>query len=326
MVHPAVIAILNTGRRIYGWGKRLTRQPTTPSLPAVDYSGQAASDVIKTKILAPEPCMICRFGGTEMTVLMYYYHIHRQPKFPLEKSLSYILGRMRPFWWDGMVQYKIQYLSGFFPAEPEYLERFCQQMLQDIQEIDILGSWLREEQFLREQMPRVITVRLQDLEPYYHEHPWSEALAGKTVLVVHPFAETIQKQYQKRELLFSNPNILPEFTLKTFKAVQSIAGNECGFPDWFAALEWMCNQIAQIEFDIAIIGAGAYGLPLAAHVKRLGKKGIHLGGATQILFGIRGKRWDDRPFFQQFFNDHWVRPDPKETPANFQLVEGGCYW
>jgi len=326
MVHPAVISILNTSRRIYGWGKRLTRQPTTPSLPAVDYSGQAASDVIKTKILAPEPCMICRFGGTEMTVLMYYYHIHRQPKFPLEKSLSYILGRMRPFWWDGMVQYKIQYLSGFFPAEPEYLERFCQQMLQDIQEIDILGSWLPEEQFLREQMPQAITVRLQDLEPYYHQHPWSTALAGKTVLVIHPFAETMQQQYPKRELLFPNSNILPEFTLKTFKSVQSIAGNDCGFPDWFAAFEWMKEQVAQIEFDIAIIGAGAYGLPLAAQVKRLGKKGIHLGGATQILFGIRGKRWDDDPFFQQLFNDHWVRPHPTEVPGNFQVVEGGCYW
>jgi len=326
MVHPAVIAILNTSRRIYGWAKRLTRYQKAPSSPAVDYAGQVASEVIQAKIAAPEPCMIGRFGGVEMATLMYYQSIHQKSQFWLQKSWAYIRGETRPFWWDHNIQKKMRYNAGFFPAEPPYLERFCEQMLQDIQAIDILGSWLPEERFLREQMPRVITVRLQDLEPYYHEHPWSEALAGKTVLVVHPFAETIQKQYQKRELLFANPNILPEFTLKTFKAVQSIAGNECGFPDWFAALEWMCNQIAQIEFDIAIIGAGAYGLPLAAHVKRLGKKGIHLGGATQILFGIRGKRWDDDPFFQQFFNDHWVRPDPKETPANFQLVEGGCYW
>jgi hypothetical protein len=58
----------------------------------------------------------------------------------------------------------------------------------------------------------------------------------------------------------------------------------------------------------------------------LGKKGIHLGGATQILFGIRGKRWDDDPFFQKLFNDYWVRPHPTEVPGNFQVVEGGCYW
>ncbi len=326
MVHPAVISILNTSRRIYGWGKRLTRKQTTPSLPAVDYSGQGASDMIQTKISAPEPCMIARFGGVEMAALMYYHSIHQKSQFLLHKSLAYIQGEKRPFWWDENIQKKMRYNAGFFPVEPEYLERFCEQMLRDIQEIDILGSWLPEEQFLRERMPRVITVKLQDLEPYYHELPWSVALTGKTVLVIHPFAETIQKQYQKRELLFPNSNILPEFTLKTFKSVQSIAGNDCGFPDWFAAFEWMKEQVAQIEFDIAIIGAGAYGLPLAAQVKRLGKKGIHLGGATQILFGIRGKRWDDDPFFQKLFNDHWVRPNPTEVPGNFQVVEGGCYW
>ncbi|APB33229.1 hypothetical protein GlitD10_0911 [Gloeomargarita lithophora Alchichica-D10] len=326
MTHSSVIFALNTARRVYGWGQRFTGYQNSPSLPALDYSGQAASNVIKSKILAPEPFMIGRFGGTEMTSLMYYHNIQREPRFPMEKSVSYVMGLTRPFWWDKMIKYKIQYLSGFFPATPEYLERFCEQMLQDIKEIDILGSWLPEEQILRHRMSQAITVKLQDLEPYYHEHPWSEALQGKTVLVIHPFAKTIEQQYQKRELLFQNPDILPEFTLKTLKSVQSIAGNNCDFPDWFAALEWMIQQISNIQFDIAIIGAGAYGLPLAAQVKRLGKKGIHLGGATQILFGIRGKRWDDDPFFQKLFNDHWVRPLSTEVPGNFQVVEGGCYW
>jgi hypothetical protein len=35
---------------------------------------------------------------------------------------------------------------------------------------------------------------------------------------------------------------------------------------------------------------------------------VHLGGATQRLFGIRGKRWDERPFFQNLYNEHWTRP------------------
>jgi phytoene dehydrogenase-like protein len=88
----------------------------------------------------------------------------------------------------------------------------------------------------------------------------------------------------------------------------------------------MCAQINALDFDVAIIGAGAYGLPLAAHIKRLGKKAIQLGGATQILFGIRGRRWDRMPFFQGLYNEHWVRPLPEETPLNFQSVEDGCYW
>jgi hypothetical protein len=46
-------------------------------------------------------------------------------------------------------------------------------------------------------------------------------------------------------------------------------------------LPWHAKDIDCLEFDVALIGAGAYGLPLAACVKRLGKKAIHMGGVTK---------------------------------------------
>ena len=55
----------------------------------------------------------------------------------------------------------------------------------------------------------------------------------------------------------------------------------------------MKAQIDKEDFDICLIGAGAYGFPLAAYVKRKGKKAVHLGGALQLLFGIKGSRWED---------------------------------
>ena len=88
----------------------------------------------------------------------------------------------------------------------------------------------------------------------------------------------------------------------------------------------MCNQIKKTEFDIAIIGCGAYGFPLAAFVKKLGKKAIHLGGATQILFGIKGKRWDNFETISKLYNQHWVYPDKSEYPDNYKMVGEGCYW
>ncbi len=88
----------------------------------------------------------------------------------------------------------------------------------------------------------------------------------------------------------------------------------------------MKERIRCIDFDIAIIGAGAYGLPLASFIKNMGKKAIHLGGATQLLFGIKGKRWDNLPYFRKLYNENWVRPLPDEIPDNFQAVESGCYW
>jgi hypothetical protein len=167
-----------------------------------------------------------------------------------------------------------------------------------------------------------------DLEPYFHREPWSEALRGLRVLVIHPFEKSIRSQYEKRKQLFKDPRVLPDFELHTFPSVQSIGGECSRFADWFQALEWMEQQIAAIEFDVALIGAGAYGMPLAAFIKRdLGRKAVHLGGATQILFGIKGRRWDDRPAYSQgLYNQDWTRPMEEETPAKAGNIEGGCYW
>ena len=177
--------------------------------------------------------------------------------------------------------------------------------------------------------PKAELVELGCIEPYHWRKPWSRLLSGKKVLVVHPFADSINRQYaEHRRHLFKNINILPEFDLATVKAVQSSAGARVDFSDWFDAYHSMCNRIVNIDFDIAIIGAGAYGLPLAAFVKSLGKQGINIGGFTQILFGIKGRRFETEyaDTTAKLFNTYWIKPSPEETPDNFQAVEGGCYW
>ena len=91
----------------------------------------------------------------------------------------------------------------------------------------------------------------------------------------------------------------------------------------------MIADIAKIDFDIALLGCGAYGFPLAAFIKRdLGRQAVHIGGATQLLFGIRGGRWETNPKSRvlSLFNSAWVRPEEKERPPNFQQHEGGAYW
>ena len=55
------------------------------------------------------------------------------------------------------------------------------------------------------------------------------------------------------------------------------------------ALNYMFDEAMKKNFDVAIIGCGAYGFPLAAKLKQAGKIVIHLGGATQLLFGIIGR-------------------------------------
>jgi len=86
------------------------------------------------------------------------------------------------------------------------------------------------------------------------------------------------------------------------------------------------SLLVQTEYDVLIAGCGAMGLFLAKKAKDLGKVGIHLGGATQILFGIKGKRWDNHSIISGYYNEHWVRPSGSEIPKRCNMVEQGCYW
>lgn len=155
---------------------------------------------------------------------------------------------------------------------------------------------------------------------------WSKTLRNKHLLVVHPFADLIFKQYEahRGELFGEYSDLIfpPLKSLQTVKAVQTIAGNNDGWNDWFEALESMKDQIARLDFDIALIACGAYGFPLAAYVKSLGRQAVHVGGPLQLYFGIKGRRWDA----MSIYNEHWVRPGKSERPDNLQVVEGGCYW
>ncbi len=289
--------------------------------PNKEYS----SELISQAILSEAPVMIARLGSTELTCMVNYLGVKYPEKFKSIKG--YITQQTPPWWWNNSIINQMQKWSGFFPPKIEKVEQFCELMIEDLSNVDILGSWLKEESFFSDELSQSKKVMLEDLEPFFTNNPWTRALEGKKVLVVHPFVESIKSQYQKREKLFDN-NLLPEFELEVIPAVQSIAGQETEFNDWFAALDFMKEQISQKEFDVCILGCGAYGFPLASFVKNMGKKAIHLGGATQLLFGIKGKRWEQYIVYpySNLFNEHWVRPGNTETPKKSSLVEDGCYW
>jgi hypothetical protein len=314
---PIGSLMLRTARRIV---KSRGRRADDERPLAVDFQGQSANDLIREKLMAADPCMITRIGGTELKTILR--HGNKRNKSWLRKMYDYINGTQGTSWLDEEIRFEMRYSSGFFPCTDEALRQFADRFLRDLTQTDVLGSWLNGEAELARCLARAKTVRLADLEPYFHRDPWSTTLSGRTVLVIHPFEASIRKQYEKRVVLFDDPRILPAFTLKTLKAVQSIGENPTGFETWFDALDWMCARVREIEFDVALIGAGAYGLPLAAYVKGLGKKAVHLGGATQLMFGIKGKRWDQRPEYQKLFNEHWTRPLAEETPAAIRLFDG----
>lgn len=284
-------------------------------------SGQEASDYIKELLNSDKPVMIARFGSVELQCVVDSIH---KPTF--RNCLRYITHKTDSLGYGRSTRYTMGNNAGFFPVTDSNLDQFSKLMINCMSLVDVLGSWQKNELTFANELKNAVKVPLGDLEPYFHANPWSEVLKGKKVLVIHPFEESIRKQYKKREWLFDDKRVLPEFDLQIIKAVQSIADNPTGFTSWFDALDFMKCEIDKCDFDIAIIGCGAYGFSLAAYVKSIGKKAVHLGGATQMLFGIKSKSWEDEPKFHYLINEYWVRPKETERPTNYKLVEGGRYW
>ncbi len=278
------------------------------------------NEYIYRKIMEGRPFMTCRFGNTELQTVVGYLKV--KYKGHSAEDDAYL-----DKWFT-----RLGKDSGFFPVDYQYLERFSRLILESGANADLLAMWhLNMEDFIIEEFaPDADLTFLFRLEPWLAPNrPWTAALEGKKVLVIHPFERTIQEQYKKRELIFPNSEILPSFELKTLKAVQTLCGEEDErFATWFDALDYMYEKAVQTDFDVAVIGCGAYGMPLASMLKNAGKQAIHLGGATQLLFGIKGYRWENNypTKIATFFNDAWTRALAEETPKNAGTVEKGCYW
>lgn len=292
----------------------------------ISYKDQKANDFIRKSIESnTNGLLITKFGTTELQTLLYF--LRKNDNFEAYKD--FIKGRREIF--ENTVLDELYTRAGFFPKEKDLYKKFTSLYVEDIKEIDILGSYVWTEKYMQEYLPKnYVGTNLEGFyAPFLWQNPWTKALKGKKVLVIHPFTESIKKQYQKREFLFSNNEVLPEFKeLILVKAVQTIAGTQNNdFETWFDALDFMKNEISSKDFDIALIGCGAYGLPLAAHVKRMGKIAIQLAGWTQMLFGIYGNRWiEDQKEYAHFVNEHWTRPNETEKPKHSAIVENGCYW
>lgn len=286
------------------------------------------SEMIYNLLSDDRPCMIARFGANELNAVINYLGVNTTK----HSICKFIQGKQLEWWWNKNIMYHMQNNAGFFPPTPENIQRFGEMMIKDAKEVDILGSWLKQEYYLQTYFSSSLSRVIREAcNPFFTQKPWSKYLEGKNVLVIHPFEKSIRMQYQQRKLLFENTDILPHFNLKTIKAVQSLGGENNRFKDWFEALDWMKAEMDKTDYEICLIGCGAYGFPLAAHAKRQGKKAIHLGGSLQLLFGIKGSRWEKPNYnktynYASLMNQYWIKPDINEKPKNAAQIENGCYW
>lgn len=224
--------------------------------------------------------------------------------------------------------------AGIFPLNDLVLDRWVSEFVKSVSDLDSVLQWCPEygDQAIIDNF--CANVRrynsFDDLEPFFieREKNWFTNLKGKKVLIVSPFEHSIKKQIPNISKIWEEDLSSIEFEVLKFPYSPFVSGQQHD-KSFYHLQKRIYSEINSISFDVAIVGAGAYSIPIIAKVKSLGKVGIHLGGALQLLFGIKGRRWDNNEKFKDssFYNsEFWIRPLEDDLPKNSIAVEGGCYW
>lgn len=270
-------------------------------------SNQDGNNLIKNYISNNVSFSVGRVGSPEILSTEKY-----DKKIPYTDDLIYLLSNNAGVYGNVMDEFSEEYLNSIKYSDI--------QVFWEIPQIIEAQNYIFKKFFDGKPV-----VSNRSVEPFYFQNPWSSELRNKKVLVISPFVESIKSQYKNKDLIWENKNILPDFELITYKPIQSI-GNTGPHSSWVESLTIMKQDIKNIDFDIAILGCGGYGMPLGSFIKtELKKSSIYIGGGLQIMFGIKGKRWEQHEI-SSFFNSYWIYPNDDETPNNHKLIEGGCYW
>ena len=280
--------------------------------------------LIRQMIHSPGPLAMGKIGTSELLVMEYP---ERWIRSPWPSSASWRRPAERLF-----------HSGGLFPVCKQIFNRFVLEYADSVRSMDLVSQWQEtgtyesalEQALLDRLCPQATRVGYFFLRILNPRAVWLDDLASLRWLVIHPFAMSIRHQLPR----LAGLNVYSDSSHGNLarRALDTVTIPCPQLPymvpprhrDWFQALEELKARMEKQRdlFDIALIGAGAWSMPLVAHAKKLGKKGMHLGGALQLLFGIKGGRFDR----DGIYNDQWIRPLTEERPANHRLMENGAYW
>lgn len=267
--------------------------------------------LIKNTIMSREACCFGKLGSEEASFVAFYIWTN-----------------------DLCIKDSLSINCGIYANDKKGWQRWHDQYIDAVRDLDYVVEWgplinSGHDTFVLDQVwkGKERWYSFLDIEPFLHGiDGWHYALHDKSVLVVSPFKKTIEHQAHHFGSIWPGASI-GNLTLIQTPYPSHLTGEK---PIAFDQIvNRLIDEINQSSFDVAILGCGGIGLLLCQHIKRLGKPAIYLGGSTQLLFGIRGGRWDSEfDSYKKWYCKHgqWIYPLDEECPPRRNLVEGGCYW
>lgn len=288
---------------------------------------------ITESVKSKKPFFVGKIGTSELDILIFYIQ-HRQPPAVRPYPQSYVINITRN--------------AGLFPATDVAIDNWASYMIQNVlPNGDGFAAWnpspelaAFETALIKKLSPKAALFPLRSLEPYYVddvENRWTYMIPSNTkVAVVSPFLNSIENQWKKHGEIWKNnpiwgsnpPEIIPIRSgySPSLSSTNGKWSEEVINQGWQAAVNQIVNEVKEVEARFAIVGCGALSLPVCYKLKEEGIASVHTGGATQILFGIKGRRWLNHGTISNFFNSSWEFPVKEEIPSKAREIEGGCYW
>ena len=259
-----------------------------------------------------EPFFFARCGAIELSTISDYLEI-----------TNGTLNTYTPF-----VLEAIKTNAGVFPTDAAFIDRFCSFYISCLGNITDFAVWMKKpwQQFFVHHFSKPSSV-FDGKVTYCFNYEYIKHLTNRKVLVVSPFANSIRKQFERRKEFHINDDLNLDFELLCYKSVLSQGDENPPQKDWFEALDSMFSEIMRIDFDVALLSCGAYGLPLGSLLYAAkGGQILHLGSSVPVLFGIKSVAYEKIDSAKRRMNANWIYPSPDETPLGFEKIEGGCYW
>lgn len=153
---------------------------------------------------------------------------------------------------------------------------------------------------------------------------WLEELGGLRILVIHPLAASIARQYEQHVSLLENdrgsgglfgsryPNALPRL-----KELITLAPPETRHLNWKQTLEQFQQLLLPLKdkFDVALLGDVGLGPVLSGYIRtELGRSSIHMGEELHAHFALFGDTHTGSVVSKQnreyrhVINSNWVSP------------------
>jgi len=251
------------------------------------------------------PLFVGRIGGSDYDLVVEHFNDPR--RFASDERYAYGVGRVREF-------------NGYFDVEDrrENFVRFLEDLAVYYRSADALlyGGGKLIHGFERNRFKKadsrfldhvcggkeLITYTfIEELSPFLESfRDWGQ---GKRILVVSPLSRSVESQYRRKDELIKGYRF-PEFELATYNSnvTYSTAGDTTATlgvttRNWHEECLRMAHDIAEIDFDIALLSCASYALFLGDFIRnRLRRTALYMGGVLSPMFNIYGPRYDDEHF------------------------------